>query len=213
MQVDVVAGEVEAEARRLPHGGFDVVDGGGQGHHHRVPQDRAGDDAGSDRRAGAIEEGVGFELRLRALFRRLRVDGQPDRKVDVDRFQRADRFFRPSHGRRNHALFVFDDELREAFRRVAGGLFEELRVEAVDVAGGRIGVAGPRLPAAVRLRVDRIRRGDDRVRIGPRRWGQSQHGQDRDRHDQDSAQIRLAPHLLLLSPQQSVEPFYPILMI
>ncbi len=80
-----------------------------------------------------------------------RVDAEADRKVDADGLQFVHRGF----ARR----FVLDDELGEADGRVPRGLFEELRRRG-DAAGRRVHGAGAGLPAAVGLRVVRVRGGD-----------------------------------------------------
>ena len=141
VEEDVVAEDAEAEAGRFALARRDVED------RCRDRQAEAGE--GIDRgqaahpdfrveRAGRRARACG-ELTLRG---RLRVDAEARREVDQDRFQVPDRDFAAGDDPR----FVTDDDLGEAFGRVAGGLFvEELR------RFGRAGVdgAGTGLPAGL----------------------------------------------------------------
>jgi hypothetical protein len=113
-----------------------------------------------------------FEIFERASFwGRQRVDDQPGGQVDALRLDRSpferfhDRFDDAGGDRR-----VLDDVLREADRRVTGGLFEE------EFRGHRralrrfIRYAGSRLPAVCRGSRFVLRR-DDVAGVGHRRGG------------------------------------------
>ena len=103
LEEDFVAEQFEPEASGLAVRRIDVVDGGlrsGGGGSAGSAAARGGDEAvrrlwsspGSRWRPG-------FEGRPGAARRRPRVDAQPDRQVDADVLQFADRFFEPSRGR------------------------------------------------------------------------------------------------------------------
>ena len=110
-----------------------------------------------------------FDFCQIALFgSRLRVDAEPDRKIDADRLEVADRDFADDRRR-----FLLNDELREADLKVACSLFEEqaLGFHRALGWGRRVGVTSPRLPPVVHLRRFVLRGDDRRLVDGFRREG------------------------------------------
>ncbi len=168
-QVNVVAEDAEAEARRLAARGVDVVDGRRDWRGNEPPQGR-GHDARPDVRAHRARRRVGFEDRLRAPGGRLRVDAEADRQVDADVVDVPDRRFERAH------RGVVDDELGEADVRVPCRLREEL-ARGVNGAFRGVRAAGSRLPAVVALRRV-VLRGDDAGRLSHRRARCKRRGDD-----------------------------------